>query len=101
MFLQDSFSPYAYTLLSSSPWSSSLFPVSIVLELSKSPALQGLSLLEYFGWTESRYDQLRGEVDQPFFAGSFSGLLWWTLTSLYAFIRILYYALCLLQLIGL
>ena len=61
VFLQDSSSPYAYTLISSSPWTPSLFPVEVVLELSKSPALQGRSLLEQMGWTKSRHNLLKKE----------------------------------------
>ena len=68
--LQDSYSPYVYTVLSSSPRTPSLFPVEAVLELSRSPALQGLSLLEQMGWTESRHNLLkkeRGKLDVLFF----------------------------------
>ena len=59
IFLQDSASPYAFTLLSSSPWTPSLFPLEVVLELTRSPALGGRSLLEQMGWTEARHHVLK------------------------------------------
>ena len=59
VFLQDSSSPFAFTLLCSSPWTPSLFPMDVVLELTRSPALYGRSLLEQMGWTEARHHILK------------------------------------------
>ena len=53
VFLQDS-SPSAFTLLLSSPWLSSLFPVDVLSAMTQSPVVQGLSQFEHLGWTESR-----------------------------------------------
>ena len=58
IFLQGSSSPHAYTLLSSTPWVPSLFPVDTIVELVKSPALQGQHLMDAMGWSEYRHSQL-------------------------------------------
>ena len=62
IFLQGSSSPYAYTLLSSTPWVPSHFPVDAIVELVKSPALHGKHLMEAMGWTEYRNSLLQRRV---------------------------------------
>ena len=59
IFLQGSASPFAFTLLSSSPWTPSLFPVDVIVELVKSPALLGRPVMEALGWTEYRHKLLQ------------------------------------------
>ena len=62
IFLQGSSAPFAYTLVSSSPWCPSLFPLDTVLELVKSPALQGKQLMQALGWTKGRDSLLRNKA---------------------------------------
>ena len=59
IFLQGSSFPFAQTLISSSPWVPSLFPLDTVLELIKSPALQGKRLMQALGWSERKDSTLK------------------------------------------
>ena len=58
IFLQDSKASYAHSLILSNPWCSDLFDPLVIKDLKKND-LQGRTLLQACGWSESRDKQLK------------------------------------------
>ena len=59
IFLQGSKSPLAHSLIHSTPWVPSLFPFFTLLELTKSPCVQGKDIMRSLGWSSQRDSLLR------------------------------------------
>ena len=64
IFLQGSSSPFAHSLINSSPWVPSLFPFFTLLELTKSPCLQGKKIMQSIGWSPSRNSTLKDRAKE-------------------------------------
>ena len=60
IFLQDSKASYAHSLILSNPWCSDLFDPLIIKDLKKND-LQGRTLLQACGWSESKDKQLKAQ----------------------------------------
>ena len=58
IFLQDSKSSYAHSLMLSNPWSVHLFDPELISEMKKNE-LRGKTILQACGWSENRNKQLR------------------------------------------
>ena len=60
IFLQDSKTSYAQSLMLSNPWSAHLFDPDLVLDMKKNE-LRGKTILQACGWSETRNKQLKAQ----------------------------------------
>ena len=63
IFLQDSKSSYAHSLMLSNPWSAHLFDPDLVLDMKKNE-LRGKTILQACGWAETRNKQLKAQQNK-------------------------------------
>ena len=63
IFLQDSKTSYAHSLMLSNPWSAHLFDPDLVLDMKKNE-LRGKTILQACGWSETRNKQLKAQQNK-------------------------------------